>query len=344
MLTAALLAGCPPADDDDASEAPVWTDDDDWEDGDDDDSGVSGDDDDGAPIPDAVIFEPEDGRAGVAPSRAVVVDFEHEGAAGEITVVDEDGAEVPGRTLAVSLQRILFLSDELFAPSTTFTATVTWATGTHTWSFTTSDSGSTPVSVLPSGLTLHWSLTSSVVSPPGAEVFVSIADLQLLTQFLTTDDDTVSMIGALSAGAEQDLCAPTFDPTAVEPGAYDDPLFAVGPTSFSQLIDLTILGYGPTLIPFRDAQFAGVLTPDGESWYGGVESGRFVGVVDARDVNIPNACETLASVGLPCARCPFDEAEACVVFVLDDLEATVQPGVDLVARTPEDVIADPACE
>jgi len=341
-----LITGCPSPrddDDDDVTSPPVWTDDDDWDD--DDDSAVSDDDDATPPIPAAVIFAPLDGSVGVAPSRAVIVDFEHEGARGDITLTDPSGAAVPGRTLQASLLRLLFLSDELLAPSTLYEATVVWPTGAHTWSFTTNASGSLPVAILPTEVTLHWSLTSSVVSPPGAEVFLGIADLQLLTQVTNATSDELLMLGALSADGVQDLCAPTFDPTTPIPGAYTDPQFAVGPTSFGQVVDLSILGFGLVNIPFRDAQLAGVFVGDGNSGYAGVESGRFVGVVDARDLIIPNACDTLGSVGLPCVPCPFDpDSEACVVFVLDDLTSTAQPGVHLAERLPNDIASDPACQ
>ena len=342
-----VLTGCPtPTDDDDVADETVWTDDDDGDEPDDDDSAGPGDDDDATPpIPDAVLFEPLDGSVDISPSRAVIVDFEHEGARGELTLTDPDGSSVPGRTLQVSLQRLLFLSNELLAPSTTYTATVVWPTGEHSWSFTTSTSGEESVAILPTDVTLHWSLTTSVVSPPGAQVFLGIADVQLLTQITNVTDTTLTMLGGLSTDGDQDLCAPTFDPTGTEPGVYVDPGFSVGPAAFAQLIDLSILGYGLVQIPFRDAQLAGVLYDDGNSNYAGVESGRFVGVVDARDVNIPMACDTLSSVGLPCVPCPFDEAsEACVVFVLDDLTAAVQPGLQLVPRSAEDVVSDPTCQ
>jgi hypothetical protein len=341
LLTVGLL-GCP-GDDDDSRE-PVWTNDDDW--GDDDDSSPAGDDDDTTPpVPDAVLFEPADGEVGVSPSRAVIADFKHEGAIGEITLTDENGSSVPGRTLQSSLQRLLFLSDDLLAPSTTYEATVIWPTGEASWSFTTSTSGATPVSILPTGLTLHWTLTSSVVSPPGAQVFLSIADLQLLTQITHVSGDELRMLGAVVVDGVQDLCAPTFDPTGLEVGRYADPTFRVGPTSFTQLIDLSILGFGMVQIPFRDAQLAGVLLDDGDGNYVGVESGRFVGVIDARDLNIPNACDTLGSVGLPCVTCPFDlTSEACVVFVLDDLTTTLEPDITLQERSVQDILDDPACQ
>ncbi len=342
-----VLTGCPtPTDDDDSTVEPVWTDDDDWDELDDDDSAAPADDDDATPpVPNAVLYEPADGATGVSPSRAVVVDFEHEGARGEITLTDPLGAEVAGRTLQASLERLVFLSDGLLAPSTLYTATVAWPTGEHTWSFTTNASGSDPFAILPTDVTLHWSLTTSVVSPPGAGVFLGIADVQLLTQITNVTDMDMTMLGAVSTDGDQDLCAPTFDPTEADSGVFVDPTFSAGPTAFAQLIDLTILGYGLVQIPFRDAQLAGVLYDDGNSNYAGVESGRFVGVVDVRDVNIPDACDTLGSVGLPCVPCPFDlTSEACVVFILDDLTAAVQPGLQLEPRTSTDVVNDPGCQ
>ena len=138
----------------------------------------------------------------------------------------------------------------------------------------------------------------------------------------------------------QDLCVPTFVPTGGV--RWEDPLLVAAGGVMRLAVDLSIAGFGRTTLPLRDARFMGELEGDGAGGLSGLAEGAFFAWLDAREVTIPNICDTLEGVAIQCVPCP-DGAEQCLVFWLEDVTGPTF-AVEVVPRSAAQVKADPGCQ
>ena len=339
VIIALVDGGCAPVDDEDPrveepTPFPDFGDDDDAVADDDDDGGIGG------PYP--AVLNPEFDEVGVSRLAPLWVELSEEGVPAEIRLEDAAGNEVSGTSLRVGAVRYIFLPDTAFDALATYTMTVEWAEDeTLSWSFTTRDAR-TSVGA-PNGVTVRWNLESAAASsPPGAEGFLGQLPLSIAT---VLDGAPPSVLAGTVEEAEgqltQDLCAPTFEPTAEADARWEDPLLVTPPTVVRLSVDLSIVGLGLQVLPLRDVRLAAELEAD-DGGIVGIAEGSFVGWVDLREVAFAGVCDTLSAVAIECVPCPGDGGDQCLVFALEDVEGSV---IDLALerRTAADVKADPGC-
>ncbi len=217
------------------------------------------------------------------------------------------------------------------APSTSYSATISYCRGDATVNFTTSDLGIAIADE--SGLVGRaYSLDLSsgrVVVPEGVgaalapylefEILVSVKDLT------GTDLTITGAIGDDDNPGTQDYCTPTFDfPAADFTGS---PFFQLGP----QRTEIAVAGYEVTI---DDLLISGTFSSDGSYFGGGVLSGLIdtrplVGLVfdDEDDENA--ICDFILGFGVSCVTCPDGSGDFClelkaVDLVAEDSGATVE--------------------
>ena len=311
--------------------------------GDDDDA--AGDDDDALGGPYPAVFSPDLDSIDVSRLNPFWVEFSQELDGVGLSLVDNDGAGVAVTTWTVGEVRFLAMPDAALTGGAEYTATVTWGVDdSFSWSFSTAPERQ-PVGD-PTGLTIAWDIPGGQASsPPGAEAFVGTLPLMLLTELGgTADAVTLLAAGGVDDGAGglvQDLCVPTFEPTADSPAQWDDPLLQTPAALFRLTVDLAIAGFGVEVLPLRDVRLVAELASDGGA-ITGLAEGMFVGYADLREVALVGLCETLGGVAISCVPCPGDGAEQCMVFALEGIQGAVA-AVDLVPRAAADVKSDPAC-
>lgn len=340
VLLAWADSGCAPVESDDSvpdpTPFPYFGDDDDSASGDDDDGGIGG------PYP--AVLRPDFDEVGVSRLRGQWIDFSEEGVDAVLTLSTEEGEPVPGLAMRVGPVRTLYLPDEPLNGGATYTMRVEWGDESELeWNFITRPARPTVGS--PDGVTLAWDIAGAgASSPPGGEAFVGALPLGVLTE-LSGDGPPTVLAGMANTEADpitQDLCVATFEPTDTAPALWSDPLLATPPTVLRLSVDLSIAGFGVTVLPLRDVRLTAELSAD-ENGVTGIAEGTFVGWVDAREVAVAGVCDTLSGVAIECVPCPGDGAEQCLVFALEDVEGEV---VDLVIqpRSVSEIKADPACQ
>ncbi len=339
VVIAMIDGGCAPVDDEDLrveepTPFPDFGDDDDAVGNDDDDGGIGG------PYPS--VLNPEFDEVGVSRLAPLWVELSEEGVPAEIRLEDAAGNEVSGTSLRVGAVRYLFLPDTALDSLATYRMTVDWAEDeTLSWRFTTRDAR--PPVGAPNGVTVRWNLESAAASsPPGAEGFLGQLPLAIAT---VLDGAPPSVLAGTVEEADgqvtQDLCAPTFEPTAEADARWEDPLLVTPPTVVRLIVDLSIGGFGVQVLPLRDVRLAAELEAENDSIVG-IAEGSFVGWVDAREIAAAGVCDTLGGVAIECVPCPGDGGEQCLVFALEDVEGSVID-LSLERRTVAEVKADLEC-
>lgn len=209
---------------------------------------------------------------------------------------------------------ITFTPSAPLAPSTPYTASLSYCRGDASISFTTSALGGTiadPSSLNNRVYTLDLQAEDvRIVIPEGVgSVLESYLDVTLFIQVADANSSTLSMFGAVAddAGTAQDYCSPTLDfPTAEFTAA---PYFEVGP----QTTTISVADYTVTI---EDLYISGTFATDGSYWGGGVLSGS----VDTRPlVDLVEEggedgaiCEIVAGFGVACETCPADGQPYCL--------------------------------
>ncbi len=357
-----FLIGCPTGggslDDDDATgddddDITPPTDDDDAA-GDDDDAA---DDDDTTPeIASIAAVHPEDGTLDHFVGEDLWVDFDIEPEEAEVTLADDAGTPVEGENRWLFGTRLAFDPDLNLAHGGTYTATVTWPgkakDQTHSWTFTTSTLGDTPVEVTLVGNTYAYDLSeSTVVAPTGGDALLEQFNATFLQGVTVHTDTEIAFIGALAAAESdppvQDVCSQSVDLNEKQPAVWVDPYFLAGPADLDQTLSLPD-PVGTVDITFRDVEVSGLFNSSlGDGVVDQILEGTFSAVVDVRDAGFGDACDLLKNfvAGLTCVTCPHDPAsDQCVIFDLIDLEASLVDGLELITVTQEDIDANPACE
>ncbi len=232
---------------------------------------------------------------------------------------------------------VYFTPDAPLAPSTAYTATLSYCTGDAPIEFTTSDLG-TPLAADIMSKTYVIDLASArFVEPAGVgELIGEFVTMNVLVGVAAIDGSAITMMGALSVegGTDQDFCTPTFDLSA---DFTETPFFVIAADS----IELSVAGY---TIPLQDFEVSGTFAADG-SYFGG---GVLAGMVDARDIvdmidevdSYEDACNLTASFGAPCIACD-DGVEACLALRADQILAEENPGQVLEEVTEK---GHPNCE
>ena len=295
IVIAWVDGGCAPVDDDDLrveepTPFPDFGDDDDAAADDDDDGGIGG------PYPS--VLNPEFDEVGVSRLAPLWVELSEEGVPAELRLEDAAGDEVPGRSLRVGAVRYLFLPDTALDALATYTVTVDWAEDeTLSWSFTTRDAR-TPVGT-PDGVTVRWNLESAAASsPPGAEGFLGQLPLSIATVLDGAPPSVLAgTVGEAEGQITQDVCAPTFEPTAEADARWEDPLLVTPPTVVRLSVDLSIVGFGVQVLPLRDVRLAAELEAADDGIVG-IAEGSFVGWVDLREVAVAGICDPLGAVAI----------------------------------------------
>lgn len=209
---------------------------------------------------------------------------------------------------------VTFTPSAPLAPSTTYSASLSYCRGDATVSFTTSGLGGTIAD--PSdlnGRVYNLDLQAEdvrIVIPEGVgSVLESYLDVTLFIQVSEANGSELSMFGAVANedASAQDYCSPTLDfPTA---SFTEAPYFEVGP----QTTTIAVAGYTVTI---DDLFISGTFAADGSYWGGGVLAGS----VDTRPlVDLVEEggedgaiCEIVSGFGVACEICPGDGQPYCL--------------------------------
>ena len=340
LLLAWADSGCVPTPPDDSSADPTpfpyFGDDDDSVSSDDDDGGIGG------PYP--AVLRPDFDEVGVSRLRGQWVDFSEEGVEPVLTLSTADGQPVPGSAMRVGPVRTLYLPDEPLTGEMTYTMRVQWGDDSELeWNFVTRSERPAVESL--DGVTLAWDIAGAgASSPPGGEAFVGALPLGILTE-LTGDGSPGVLAGMANTESDpvtQDLCVATFEPTEGAPALWNDPLIGTPPVVLRLSVDLSIAGFGVTVLPLRDVRLTAELAAT-EEGVTGIAEGTFVGWVDAREVAVAGVCDTLASVAIECVPCPGDGEDQCLVFALEDIEGEAL-NLSIQTRSVAEIKADPDCQ
>ncbi|MFH1464324.1 MAG: Ig-like domain-containing protein [Pseudomonadota bacterium] len=252
--------------------------------------------------------------------------------------LSQGGTDVPGSTwLNDDMDVVYFTPTAPLAPSTSYTATLSYCSGTPSINFTTSALGAELTADVVSQTYVIDLATARFVEPAGVgELIGEFVTMNVLVGVTEVSGSEITMMGALSVegGTEQDFCTPTFDFPAAD--FSETPYFVVS----ADEITLSVAGYD---IPLKDLEVSGTFASDG-TYFGGAVLG---GTVDARDIvemidevdTWEDACALTASFGAPCVACD-DSVEACLTLLADQIVAEQNPG-QVLEVVGED---DPRCK
>ena len=230
--------------------------------------------------------------------------------------------------------------DQHLAPSTSYTATISWDDGcSQDLHFSTSEVGGPVVS--PQDLPdkdYFFDLSNGIFTqPPGIAPILGqyLADVYQVLRIVELDDKlgTADVFGAAAdydgKHYSQDLCIETVALTGKQPGDWQNPYLKVGP------VDLYLPVEGSSLVIF-DTVISASFAPDGS----GPVGGTFDGTMDTRgadclvDVNCTEGatCDLLGSLSISCEQCPDQSGEFCVTLSAFDV-----PGeqISITATDPE---------
>jgi hypothetical protein len=237
------------------------------------------------------------------------------------------------------MDTVYFTPDEILEPSTTYTATLDYCSGSPSIDFTTSSLGAS----LEGGVditqqTYRLDLQSGrVVVPEGVgAVLQDYLDFQILVQPTAVENDTISMVGALASEVDndfQDYCDPTIDFPVAD--FSDAPYFQIGPQS-------TTIAVSDYTLTIENLLISGTIADDG-SWFGGA---TLSGEIDTRPL-VPllfegeddeNAiCDFILGFGVSCIPCFGDEnVPFCLEILAIELEADTTAGPTVESIEMED--------
>ncbi len=298
--------------------------------GDDDDDTAGDDDDDDGCSNGLTSSFPENGATTASYRTDVIATLEEEDSAATIAI---DG--VTGMTMIDGVV-VSFTPDAPLAPSTSYTATLTYACGTEEWTFTTSSVGGATdeVALLDGAYSLDLS-SGTWILPPGVGSVIGdlIEGVEVLFGVTAVNGATLTMIGAVGDGTgNADICYPTLD-FPVDP-SWNNPYFEV---EAPQLL----IAAGGLEIAIDDLFIGGAFTPDASS----IQGGALRGVIDTRPLVEELApgggdsavCDLVAVLGVDCEPCA-DSSPTCLSVWVTDIVAENVPNV-IVPREE----ADPSC-
>ena len=265
--------------------------------------------------------------------------------AASLSLTGPDG-EVAGSS-AVNGTKVTFTPDAALAPSTAYTASLSYCNSEDPVdvAFSTSALGE-DLTVSLVGKTYAVDLASgNFVQPPGIGSLLGGLFENNILLSVTAEGDTLEFIGALSeeGSTAQDTCSETFAdfPTAEFSNA---PMFEVPEADLS----LSISGFSATIYSLS---VSGTFAADG-SYFGG---GELSGELDARQLvdivgglmdgveSADDVCGLVAGFGVSCSECSSDGEAYCVNLEVNRLVAN-ETGETLVAITADDIAANADCE
>ncbi len=314
--------------------------------------GIGGDDDDtrgGTPPPAILAVGPAADADDVAPTELIWVRFD---VAPETASIALEPAVAGGIELAESGRRISFAATENLAPSTQYTATVSWSWSdgddSAPWSFTTGPYGTVLEQDAVDGLigrTFELDLANAdFIEPEGIGSVLGgvLADTPLMFTMLDSSDleaGTVHIMGAVGVQkvepVEQDLCSSTlpftYGPDGVEGGGDDTTAEWTNPDIAMEGSDLRLIVAGNQVDVF-EMSLAATFHPDGDRY----AAGAFTGTIDARDIR--DLGETICDLA-ECMPCATDGEPWCL-----DLHAVNVRGethdFEIVERFCHDIIQE----
>jgi hypothetical protein len=261
-----------------------------------------------------------------------------------ITLADGSGADVPGTTTSNAAgTRVSFEPDAPLAPNTSYTATLTYCSGTETLSFTT-DAYGEPLAGDAKALvgniySVDLKNDSRFHEPPGvASVLQPLLERIIWLEVLEASTTSITLRLAVAADESdtvQDMCIPTVD---FENGTVDGPTFEVGPND----IEIPI---GDVLVELQGVIASGTFSADGATF----GCGGFTGLLDTRPV-VPlmngdsedYVCNLIGGYGAQCITCD-DGEQLCMQLVVDQAVAKPAKGIKIVPISDADVESNPDC-
>ncbi len=230
--------------------------------------------------------------------------------------------------------------NEHLAPSTSYTATITWAwpggTDQAELHFQTSGGPMEP-DLLEEivGSDYFWDLcTAEFTVPQGVGGLFSqyFCSEDVVHHIAAVDEgqQTIEMLsGPLEQHHVQDMCQPTMWLTESQVGMWDEPRFALGPVDLA----LPLSPFAPNAL---DAYLTGVFASDG----GFILNGTLDGYFDTRsmdEVVDPGgeegmACEAFENLGIDCVDCPDGSGRFCMFI---SAENTVSERISVQGVNPE---------
>jgi hypothetical protein len=255
------------------------------------------------------------------------------------TLTDASGEAVAGTSsLSDDATVVYFEADASLAPSSSYTAGLTYCSGDASVAFSTSTlGGDIDASIDLTGNTYALDLASArFVRPEGVGVLLQqYVTQEILAGVTSVSDTAITMLGSIavegSDPATQDYCTETFD--FPEADFSEAPFFVLGPAT----TPLTIAGFS---VNIGDMLVSGTFAADGSYFGGGVLSGEIDGreVSDAFD-EIEDAealCALAASVGASCEACTADGEVLCLSIEVDQITASAIDGLELVEVAASD--------
>ena len=266
---------------------------------------------------------------------------------GVISLVDGGGADVPGTSTATADGKLVtFVPDAPLAPSSPYTATLTYCLGTETVEFTTSAYGE-PIADAKALVDNVYVIDLG----PGQARFSKPAGVSSILQTQLTRKIALQAIAPISStlmtmrlavleesGTEQDVCVPTVD---FEGGTLNGPTFQIGPK------DVTLIIAGDA-VDIGNLEANGAFATDGSSF----GCAGFTGLVDTRPLvpllgqeDSPDdfICTLVAGYGAACVPCR-DGEPLCLDLEVDHAKGTLDETITIVAVTDEDVKNNKDCE
>ena len=261
-----------------------------------------------------------------------------------LTITGPDG-DVAG-TSAVVGTKVSFTPDAALAPSTAYTASLTYCNSEDPVdvAFSTSELGSALTEDIV-GKTYAVDLASgNFVQPPGIGSLLGGLFTNNILLGITAADANLEILGAISleGSTDQDMCTETLSdfPTA---DFSNSPLFAIPEGD----VTLSVAGYTATIYSLA---VSGTFAADG-SYFGG---GELSGELDARQLveivgglmdgveSADDVCGLVAGFGVSCGECASDNEAYCITLEVNRLVAN-DTGVTLTPVSVEDIEANAEC-
>lgn len=225
---------------------------------------------------------------------------------------------------------VTWVPDAPLAPSTPYTASLSWCGGTEDLSFSTSALG-TPLNDPQALVGQVYELDlphANIVSPAGLGGILGPMLAVVLAEVVSVSETDLDVLGAVavtgSDPAVEDYCTPTID---FPPGDFaEQPFFHLGPAD----VDLVVSG---AIVTVGDLEISGTFSSDGTYFGGGV----FSGLVDTRPLSLvqnpegdgSDLCVLVSGLGIECAACPTDGAAFCLSLLADGITAQARADADV---------------
>jgi hypothetical protein len=286
--------------------------------------------------PDVDSKFPEDGDTDAYYRTAVRFTLSGEDATATISVADAAGTAVTGTSVSEGVV-VTWTGDDL-APNTEYTATLSYACGEDTTTFTTSSTGA-PTTVDVTGLVYNLNIAEGTwVQPAGLGPVIAsfLGDYELLVSPVSVGAKTITMMGGVAEGGVQNVCAVTID---FPPAGFANPFFQLQ----TELLPLVV---ADNVVNITNLELAGAFSPDGTRIQGAVMKGK----IDSRPLaeafgfgtTDDAGCTALAAFQVECEECDNGEGPYCVTINIEDLEALAEDTV-LIPITQQDINDNPAC-